>query len=422
MENYLHLLQITPNRPQVALLNAVNNPAYRFITACLSRRVGKTFIANVVGQIVALWPGTTILIIAPDYSLATISWDLQRELLDKFDVERVRDNAKDRVIELTNGSMIRIASVSRADSAVGRSYDLIIYDEAALNDYGGTVFNINLRPTLDKDDSKCIFISTPRGDNWFREFYDRGYSDDPLHADWISIHADYRENPRASERDIAAARSTMSNSEFEQEYLANFVTFEGQIWSLRDSQIQDLTHFKNSVLEGSLRVEMIAGLDLGFRDHTALCVVAVVEGEDGKNTYYVIDEYFARKRSTEEHAKAISSLQEKWGVDFIYCDPAAAQTRFDLVAMYDIATMNAKKDVAVGIGAIAAIVDNNRMVVDENCFEVVYAMRNYKWAGEEKGGAYTFEREKPLHNRASHMADAIRYCIYTYEQGVGGAY
>ena len=82
-------------------------------------------------------PGMTVLIISPDYSLSSISWDLQRQLLDKFDIERVRDNAKDRVIELTNGSIIRVASVSRVDSAVGRSYDLIIFDEAALNDAGG---------------------------------------------------------------------------------------------------------------------------------------------------------------------------------------------------------------------------------------------------------------------------------------------
>lgn len=421
IENYLGLLDITPNRPQTALINAINNPAYRFITACLSRRVGKTFVANVIGQIVSLWPNTNILIIAPDYSLATISWDLQRELLDKFEIERVRDNAKDRVIELTNGSMVRIASVSRADSAVGRSYDLIIFDEAALNDYGGTVFNINLRPTLDKDESKCIFISTPRGDNWFREFYDRGFSEDPLHSDWISIHADYKENPRASLKDIQAAKSTMSNAEFEQEYLANFVTFEGQIWAIEDSQIQDLTHFKNSILEGTLVCERIAGLDLGFRDYTALCIIAVVE-ENGVNKYYIIDEYFARKRSIEEHAKAISDLQDKWEVDFIYCDPAAAQTRFDLVAMYDIATINAKKAVGEGIGAVAAVIENNRLFIEETCFETVYSVRNYKWAGEEKGGAYTLEREKPLHNRASHMADAIRYAIYTYEQGVGGAY
>lgn len=416
IEGYLSLLGVTPNAPQTALINAVNDPSYRFITACLSRRVGKTFIANVVGQMVALWPGTCILIIAPDYSLATISWDLQRELLDKFSVERIRDNAKDRVIELTNGSMIRIASVSRADSAVGRSYDLIIFDEAALNDYGGTVFNINLRPTLDKDRSKCIFISTPRGDNWFREFFERGFSSEPLHSDWISIHADWRENPRASEKDILAAKATMSNAEFEQEYLANFVTFEGQIWQISDSQIQDLTHFKNAI---NGQYDVIAGLDLGFRDHTALAVLAVEELESGLNKYHLIDEYFARGRSTAQHAAEINKLQEKWNIDFIFIDSSAAQTRHDLAATYDIATINAKKSVVDGIGAVAAVIENNRFIVDERCFESVYAIRNYKWK-VDSSGKYSTETEKPEHNRASHMADAIRYAIYTYESGSGG--
>ena len=419
IEGYLSLLGITPNTPQTALINAVNNPAYRFITACLSRRVGKTFIANVIGQMVALWPGTTILIIAPDYSLATISWDLQRELLDKFSVERIRDNAKDRVIELTNGSMIRIASVSRADSAVGRSYDLIIFDEAALNDYGGTVFNINLRPTLDKDRSKCIFISTPRGDNWFREFFERGFSSEPLHSDWVSIHADWHENPRASEKDIMAAKATMSSAEFEQEYLGNFVTFEGQIWQISDSQIQDLTHYKNSILDGSRRADIIAGLDLGFRDHTALCVLAVEETDAGLNKYYLIDEYFARGRSTAQHAAEINALQEKWNIDFIFIDSSAAQTRHDLAATYDIATINAKKSVVDGIGAVAAVIENERFVVEEMCFESVYAIRNYKWK-VNSGGQYSTEAEKPEHNRASHMADAIRYAIYSFESGSGG--
>src|SRR6056300_1643116 len=157
IENYLELIQITPNRVQNAIINGINSPDYRFITACVSRRVGKTFIANVILQVVALMPGAQVLIISPDYSLSSISWDLQRQLLDKFDVERERDNAKDRIIELSNGSLIKVASVSRVDSAVGRSYDLIIFDEAALNDSGGQAFNIALRPTLDKTSSKCIF-------------------------------------------------------------------------------------------------------------------------------------------------------------------------------------------------------------------------------------------------------------------------
>lgn len=409
---------MTPNRPQYAILNGINDPRFRFITACVSRRVGKTYIANIILQLVALFPGTTVLIIAPDYSLASISWDLQRELLDMFDVERERDNAKDRIIELTNGSMIRVASVSRVDSAVGRSYDLIIFDEAALNDGGGVAFNIALRPTLDKDESKCLFISTPRGDNWFRDFFERGFSDE--YPDWLSIHADYYENPRASEKDIEAARKSMSRAEFEQEYMANFVTFEGQVWSFDNADIIDATALINRILDDPERADVISGLDIGFRDQTAQCVIYVDQDEDGLNRYTIIDEYFAQQRSTEAHALEIANLNNSYAIDYIFIDSSAAQTRFDLAAMYDITTINAKKSVTDGIGAVGAVIDNHRLQVHEECVESIYALRNYKWKGNVQDGQWNIETEKPEHNRASHMADAIRYAIYTYEQGMGG--
>jgi hypothetical protein len=121
INGYMDAIGITPIRPQTALINAVNDPQYRFIVACLSRRVGKTYISNILGQLVLLYPGTKVLIVAPDYSLAGISWDLQRELLNKFDIERVKDNAKDRSVILENGSEIRVAWVSGFYIAVGRS-------------------------------------------------------------------------------------------------------------------------------------------------------------------------------------------------------------------------------------------------------------------------------------------------------------
>ncbi len=277
INGYMDALGITPIRPQAALVNAVNDPAYRFIVACLSRRVGKTYISNILGQLVLLYPGTKVLIVAPDYTLAGISWDLQRELLNMFDIERTKDNAKDRSVVLENGSEVRVASVSRIDSAVGRSYDLIIFDEAALNNDGGQAFNIALMPTLDKAHSKAIFISTPRGDNWFKEFFDRGFDDD--FPEWFSIHCDYKENPRVSDRAIEEARKTLSEAEFAQEYLADFVVFEGQVWGLPDEAIQDLTIFKKDVLENPQRYDIIAGLDIGFRDETAMCIIVVIEGD-----------------------------------------------------------------------------------------------------------------------------------------------
>jgi hypothetical protein len=385
---------ITPNRVQCGIINAINSPQYRFITACVSRRVGKTFIANIILQVVALMPGMTVLIISPDYNLSSISWDLQRELLDTFDIERIRDNAKDRIIELTNGSLIKIASVSRVDSAVGRSYDLIIFDEAALNDSGGQAFNIALRPTLDKPASKCLFISTPRGDNWFREFFDRGFNSSL--EEWLSIHADYHENPRASAEDIAEAKRTINDC------------------------IQDLTSDINKIINAPGKIEIIAGLDIGFRDQTAFVVLAVQPTGDGTNNYFLIDEYVATERSTARHAEEIASRVDKYSLDWIFCDSAAAQTRYDLAATYDITTIAAIKSVIDGIGAVGAVIDHDRLIVHEDCIESIYALRNYKWKGQVQEGAWNIETEKPEHNRASHCADAIRYAIYTYERSMGG--
>ena len=166
-------------------------PKYRFVCAAVSRRQGKTYIANIIGQLVSLVPNSNILIMSPNYALSQISFDLQRNLIKHFDLEVAKDNAKDKVIELTNGSTIRMGSVNQVDSCVGRSYDLIIFDEAALAD-GRDAFNVALRPTLDKDNSKAIFISTPRGkNNWFSDFFFRGFSDE--FKEWASIRATYKD-------------------------------------------------------------------------------------------------------------------------------------------------------------------------------------------------------------------------------------
>ena len=159
IDGYMDLLGIEPNSTQKAIINSINNPKYRFVTAAVSRRQGKTYIANVIAQLICLVPGANVLLMSPNYSLSQISFDLQRTLIKHFDLEVIKDNAKDKVIELSNNSTIRMGSVNQVDSVVGRSYDLIIFDEAALVD-GRDAFNVALRPTLDKENSKAIFIST----------------------------------------------------------------------------------------------------------------------------------------------------------------------------------------------------------------------------------------------------------------------
>lgn len=404
IENYLKLINIDPIPPQIALVNAVQNPLYRFITAVLSRRTGKSFISNIIGHLVTLNPGSEILIIAPNYNLSSISWDLQRKLLASFDVELERSNAKDKVIELKNGSIIRMGSVSQVDSVVGRSYDLIIFDEAALNNDGDDAFSIQLRPTLDKPNSKAIFISTPRGKNWLYKYYQRGFSDE--YPAWCSLHSTCYDNPRASEKDIEDARLSLSEAHFKQEYLADFVALEGQIFSISESCICEIDLSTIDVQD------VIAGLDLGFRDPTAMIVIVT----DGHN-FFVVDEYLENQSSTSKYAEIIREKIDEHLIDFIYIDSAAQQTKYDLAFDYDINTINAKKKINEGIGYVQSIIEHDRLYVSQDCKHTLAMLDNYRW--DDREGLLN---ERPKHDEYSHMADALRYALYTHAYNVDTIY
>ena len=400
VEGYMDLLNIEPIASQTAIINAINNPKYRFVCGAVSRRQGKTYIANIIGQLTALIPGSNVLLMSPNYALSQISFDLQRNLIKHFDLEVVKDNAKDRVIELSNNSTIRMGSINQVDSCVGRSYDLIIFDEAALVD-GREAFNVALRPTLDKEGSKALFISTPRGrNNWFADFYQRGYNDE--YEDWASIKATYHENPRFSKEDILEAKKSMSQAEFSQEYLADFNTYEGQVWNFNFKEcVADLSQLDTS------KMEVFAGLDVGYKDPTAFCVIAY---DWDQEKFYLVDEYLDAERTTEQHAIEIRKKVDKYNIDWIYIDSAAQQTRFDFAQNYDISTINAKKSVLDGISRAANIIDNDKLIVDQKCQHVLQAVDQYQWDANPN-----LLKERPKHNMASHMSDALRYGLYTFQ-------
>lgn len=403
IKNYLELLGMwqSINAPQLALINAVNNPKYRFICAALARRLGKTYISNVIGQLVTLIPKSSVLIVSPNYNLSSISFELQRNLIKHFDLEVTRDNMKDRVIELENGSTIRMGSVGTIDSSVGRSYDLIIFDEAALAKGGLEAFNVALRPTLDKPNSKAIFISTPRGKlNWFSEFWNRGFSLE--FPDWISIQADWQENPRMTAADVSSARRAMSPQEFEQEYCASFSVFEGQIYQFPDSCIVE--QIPQEFLSES--VEWFAGLDPGYKDATALVVVGYHPKLD---KFLVAEDYCVAERTTKQHAEEFTTILNRWHCQTLFIDSAAAQFSADLAYNYDISSTKAKKDILPGIKHLQSLFQQERVLVLNTCQHVLGGLDQYRWDPRE-----TLVVERPLHDKHSHIMDALRYALYSY--------
>lgn len=401
VQNFIEMNGIVPRPAQIPVINALNDPRYRFVVAPLARRSGKSFISYELAFLKALEPGTMILVMAPSYSLASIGWNHIKKLITGYGIETDKLNQKDYEMHLSNGSMVKIGSVSRADSCVGRSYDLIIFDEADLSKDSEDAFQVSLRPTMDKPNSKAIFISTPRGRRMLWKFYNRGYAED--FPRWISIHSTCYANPDMSLEDIAEAKRANSPEKFSQEYEASFDVAEGQIYT--SFTLEKNTRDLSGMEFPWKRFEGIVGIDFGYKDPDA---VVYIKRDMEEDIDYIVAGYSAAGTTTDILAQNIQRLIDVHGdPDVIYADSAAAQSRQDLAVLYDIGSTAAKKDVLAGIEYVHTRIANGKLIIDSSLDEVIWSIQNYFWKEAENGVV------KPDHDKSSHYNDAIRYALFS---------
>ena len=370
----------------------------RFCVHIAARRTGKSYAAAILAFAKLLEPGQQVMVVAPNFSLSSIIWDYVTDLIRQLDIEVERFNQKDKVVKLINGSVFRLLSANNRDSLVGRAANLLIVDEAAIipND---EYYTRDLRPALSTfTDSRCLWISTPRGKgNYLYDYYLRG--EDPEYPDWSSSIHTWRSNPLLSETDVEEARRTITKALYLQEYECEWTTTESQIYLDLDEE----KHIGDYV--GERFSEVIGGLDVGYRDEN----VFVVIGTDGNN-YFLVDEFISKESTTSELAAEIQEKINEWGIDTIYIDSAAQQVKADFAYDYDIYCENAIKSVNDGINSLQVLIEQDRLYFDtEGARHTFSAMSSYKWNPNT-------ETPKPIHDWASHPCDAVRYAIYTHQK------
>ncbi|MCJ8295830.1 MAG: hypothetical protein MJK15_15615, partial [Colwellia sp.] len=114
--------------------------------------------------------------------------------------------------------------------------------------------------------------------------------------------------------------------------------------------------------------------------------------------------------TTSAHAENIQEMIDRWGIETIFIDSAAQQTKADLAYDYDIYCDNALKSVNDGIASIQVLVDRERIEFDVNrCRHTYSSLSSYRWN-------HRTETQKPVHDWSSHCSDAIRYAVYSYQR------
>lgn len=201
-------IQLPPLHP--GQLEVANHPA-RFKVLSCGRRWGKTRLGVLLCLKVALKGGIAWWV-APSYKTAEIGWRLLVRLAKTIPGARVR--LSDKTISFGEG-MVQIRSAHDPDSLRGEGLDFLVIDECAYIVERAWVEV--LRPTLSDKVGGAMFISTPAGRNWFWRMYQIDNNE------WKSFNFPTGSNPYILPSEIEAARVSLPNVVFRQEYLAEFI-------------------------------------------------------------------------------------------------------------------------------------------------------------------------------------------------------
>ena len=209
-----------PHRGQVPI-HADN---HRFRTACCGRRFGKTIMAvNETSRKLKQRKSSVGWWVSPIYPITNKGW---REFLIYCPPEEIGAIHKtDKVIEMTYGASLWFKSADKPDSLLSEGLDWLVLDEAAVTK--ADAWERSLRPALADKKGEALFISTPRGKNWFNKLYLRGLSGNP---NYKSFTFPTSANPYIDDAEIAEVKSTLPDMVFRQEFLAEFVDDAGAVF------------------------------------------------------------------------------------------------------------------------------------------------------------------------------------------------
>jgi phage FluMu gp28-like protein len=209
-----------PYSKQREVHTALNDKDTTFIVVKAGRQAGKSLLAINQALMWALSKSDRIVYwVSPTASQASkIYKQLTTPLMQTDLITRYRGGQGDTEVVFSNGSIIKFRSAAQEDSLRGESIDYLIVDEAAF--VKESVFQEILLPMLNVRGKKCLFISTPKGKNYFYYQFLKGQGE---HTDYKSFEFISSDNPHSNNSIIQMAKDSLPDVLFKQEYLAQFV-------------------------------------------------------------------------------------------------------------------------------------------------------------------------------------------------------
>lgn len=382
---------------------------HRFKVIVGGRRVGKSQLALqelikhclTTKNATAWWVG-------PTYNLAKeIGWETFQDYVETLKPVIASVHHTNLSVKFINGSKLYFKGADKYDSLRGRGLTYCVVDEAAF--CHENVWKQAIRPALSDKQGRAILISTPNGRNWFyRQYKNATFSS---RTQWTAWHWPSNLNPLLTAQDLEEARSDLSNIDYRQEYLAEFVTKAGLVYDdFSDENVVDDFTFDHDMHDCYL------GMDFGYANPTAVCFMAY-NRLNGTVTQF--EEIYVSRTPINDIIQLIRDRMAEHRVREIkhaYTDPAGNAEELssgispvDSMRKAGLSVLNKGSRISPGLALVRSFILNasgqRRFFVHSRCTETIRSLYGYEYKL-----IHDMATEDPVKDNVhDHACDAVRY-------------
>ena len=374
---------------------------HRFNVLVLHRRAGKTVMCinhMIKAALTNPLPNPRYVFISP-YRLQgkATAWDYLKTYAGK--IPGTKFNESELRCDFATGARITIVGAENDQALRGVFLDGAVCDETQNIKPG--LFPEVIRPALADRKGWCVFIGTPKGQNYFYDLHKQAKET----KDWFTCVFKASETKILDSEELEAARSVMSPDLFDQEFECSFqAAITGSYYGAIIENLSINKRITDVPYDEDLDTE--TWWDLGMNDQTCIWFV-----QRFKDEIRLIDYYENSGEGLDHYAKILNNRGYEYSRHIAPHDikvrelgnfgKSRLESALELGIEFDIAP---KLSIEDGIEAVRKALPNC-WFDKSKCQKAIEYLKAYQKKWDEKNQCF---KNKPMHNFASHCADAFR--------------
>lgn len=301
------------------------------------------------------------------------------------------------------GGEVVCMSARLPEALLGEEIDWLILCEGAHLDR--EAFDRFLRARLVTRNGRLLVPTTPRGHNWIYELYEGASKLE----EWRVQRAATWDNPHVDEEEINAARRSLPQATFAEQFGGEFVTPHGRVYEEFDYELHvapGLTPPPGAILH--------KGIDFGYVAPFA-CLWGYLDADD---VLHIVHEYYRPERAMPLHIRSMREIDDRFRamgcrMGAAYVDPSGAEQR-NMLAQEGLHVLPANNHVEGGIEVVRRrLIPNAQgragLRIDASCMNLLREIDGYAWQDNARAPG----------KGSDHALDALRYLCVALTRRVG---